>query len=81
MDISNKNNTLDAMKVINTYNHENLSKILFEYGDIKKSKKISEDLLGIGIRIEDDIVCTDDEPINLTEEAPKSIEDVEAICS
>ena len=33
------------------------------------------------IRIEDDIVCTDDEPINLTEEAPKSIEDVEAICS
>ena len=37
----NKNNTLDAMKVINSYNHENLSKILFEYGDIKNSKKIS----------------------------------------
>ena len=35
----NKNNTLDAMKVINSYNHENLSKILFEYGDIKNSKK------------------------------------------
>ena len=39
----NKNNTLDAMKVINSYNHENLSKILFEYGYIKNSKKISED--------------------------------------
>ena len=35
--------------------------------------KIPKDLLGIGIRIEDDIVCTDDEPINLTEEAPKSM--------
>ena len=41
----NKNNTLDAMKVINTYNHENLSKILFEYGDIKNSKKISEEII------------------------------------
>ena len=41
----NKNNTLDAMKVINTYNHENLSKILFEYGDIKNSKKISEKII------------------------------------
>ena len=41
----NKNNTLDAMKVINSYNHENLSKILFEYGDIKNSKKISEEII------------------------------------
>ena len=41
----NKNNTLDAMKVINNYNHENLSKILFEYGDIKNSKKISEEII------------------------------------
>ena len=41
----NKNNTLDAMKVINRYNHENLSKILFEYGDIKNSKKISEEII------------------------------------
>ena len=53
-----------------------------EIKDAKSIKhKIPKDLLGIGIRIEDDIVCTDDEPINLTEEAPKSIEDVEAICS
>ena len=41
----NKNNTLDAMKVINSYNHENLGKILFEYGDIKNSKKISEEII------------------------------------
>ena len=41
----NKNNTLDAMKVINSYNHENLSKILFEYGEIKNSKKISEEII------------------------------------
>ena len=41
----NKNNTLDAMKVINSYNHKNLSKILFEYGDIKNSKKISEEII------------------------------------
>ena len=41
----NKNNTLDAMKVINSYNHENLSKILFEYGDINNSKKISEEII------------------------------------
>ena len=41
----NKNNTLDAMKVINSYKHENLSKILFEYGDIKNSKKISEEII------------------------------------
>tara|TARA_B100001175_G_scaffold41814_1_gene31045 strand:- start:396 stop:1298 length:903 start_codon:yes stop_codon:yes gene_type:complete len=41
----NKNNTLDAIKVINSYNHENLSKILFEYGDIKNSKKISEEII------------------------------------
>ena len=41
----NKNNTLDAMKVINSYDHENLSKILFEYGDIKNSKKISEEII------------------------------------
>ena len=41
----NKNNTLNAMRVINSYSHENLSKILFEYGDIKNSKKISEEII------------------------------------
>ena len=41
----NKNNSLDAMEVINSYSHENLSKILCEYADIKNSKKISITLL------------------------------------
>ena len=41
----NKNNSLDAMEVINSYSHENLSKILFEYSDIKNSKKISEEII------------------------------------
>ena len=41
----NKNNSLDAMEVINSYSHENLSKILFEYADIKNSKKISEEII------------------------------------
>ena len=41
----NKNNSLDAMEVINCYSHENLSKILFEYADIKNSKKISEEII------------------------------------
>ena len=33
---------------------------------------------GIGIRIEDDILITDDGPVVLTEEIPKSIEDIES---
>ena len=41
----NKNNTLNAMRVINSYSHENLTKILFEYGEIKNSKKISEEII------------------------------------
>ena len=41
--------------------------------------EIPKDLLGIGIRIEDDIVCTNNGPINLTETAPKTIEEIEAV--
>ena len=77
------------LKLENTHNvdfyQEMINGLIIENEEIKDAKsikhKIPKDLLGIGIRIEDDIVCTDDEPINLTEEAPKSIEDVEAICS
>ena len=35
------------------------------------------DLLGIGVRIEDDIVCTKNGPLNLTADAPKTIEEIE----
>jgi len=39
--------------------------------------EIPKDLLGIGVRIEDDIVCTKNGPLNLTEDAPKTIEEIE----
>ena len=35
-------------------------------------------LIGIGIRIEDDVLITADGPCNLTERCPKSVRDVEA---
>ena len=41
--------------------------------------EIPKDLLGIGVRIEDDIVCTTNGPMNLTENAPKTIEEIEAV--
>tara|TARA_B100001939_G_scaffold1869_1_gene1747 strand:- start:250 stop:918 length:669 start_codon:yes stop_codon:yes gene_type:complete len=41
----NKKNDTCAMKVINGYSSEKLSKILFEYGDLKNSKKISEKII------------------------------------
>ena len=41
--------------------------------------EIPKDLLGIGVRIEDDIVCTNNGPLNLTDKAPKTIEEIEAI--
>jgi Xaa-Pro aminopeptidase len=42
-------------------------------------KTIPEEFRGIGIRIEDDILVTKSNPINLTEMIPKEIEDIEAI--
>ena len=39
-----------------------------------------EELRGIGIRIEDDVLVTDGDPDVLTGAAPKTIEDVEAAC-
>ena len=56
-----------------------------EQEEIKNAKtvkhEVPQNLLGIGVRIEDDIVCTNKEPINLTEGVPKSVEEVEAICT
>ena len=43
--------------------------------------KIPESLLGIGVRIEDNILCTEGDPINLTEALPRDIEEIENICS
>jgi Xaa-Pro aminopeptidase len=43
--------------------------------------EIPKELLGIGVRIEDDILCTTSSPINLTEKAPKSVDEIEALTS
>jgi Xaa-Pro aminopeptidase len=43
--------------------------------------EIPESLLGIGIRIEDNILCTEGKPLNLTEALPRNIEEIETICS
>jgi len=37
-----KNNSTDAFQVINNYPEENLSEILYEFGDLNNSKKISQ---------------------------------------
>ncbi len=39
-----------------------------------------EELRGIGVRIEDDIVITDDGYLNLTKATPKTVADIEAMC-
>ena len=55
-----------------------------EQEEVKNAKtvkhEVPESLLGIGVRIEDDIVCTEKDPINLTEGVPTSVEEVEEIC-
>ena len=43
--------------------------------------EIPKELLGIGVRIEDDILCTTNSPVNLTEKAPKSVDEIEALTS
>ncbi|MBB6459707.1 aminopeptidase P family protein [Flammeovirga kamogawensis] len=46
---------------------------------IPEGSECDEKWWGIGIRIEDDILITDAEPINLSARAPRSIEKIEAI--
>ncbi|MGI9608673.1 MAG: M24 family metallopeptidase, partial [Acidimicrobiia bacterium] len=43
--------------------------------------QVPDEFLGIGIRIEDDIVITDDGMTNLTEGAPVKIDAIEAVCA
>jgi Xaa-Pro aminopeptidase len=44
-------------------------------------ERVSPELRGIGVRIEDDVVVTDSEPLVLTESIPKSVDDVERACA
>jgi len=39
---------------------------------------VPEELRGIGVRIEDDILMTEDGPVNLSADIPRTVEDVEA---
>jgi Xaa-Pro aminopeptidase len=56
-----------------------------EKEEVEKAKKLShkipENLLGIGVRIEDDIVCTREKPINLTKGVPREVQEIEDLCS
>ncbi len=46
---------------------------------VQPDLQVDERWKGIGVRIEDDIVCTADEPDNLTAAIPKTIDELEAI--
>jgi Xaa-Pro aminopeptidase len=47
----------------------------------KITHQVPAEFLGIGIRIEDDVVLTDDGHENLTASVPKEIDEVEALCA
>lgn len=42
---------------------------------------VPEEFVGIGVRIEDDVVITGDGMINMTSSVPKEIDEVEALCA
>lgn len=42
-----------------------------------KCKNVPKEFRGLGIRIEDDILMTEDGPVVLTKSCPKTMEDVE----
>jgi Xaa-Pro aminopeptidase len=46
---------------------------------VQHDTDVPERWKGIGVRIEDDILCTTADPENLTAAIPKTIEDLEAI--
>lgn len=46
----------------------------------KDDETVPEEYRGIGVRIEDDVLVQYDGPINLTKDAPKTVEEIEAAC-
>lgn len=46
----------------------------------KVTHTVPQEFLGIGVRIEDDILITDDGHENMTEMVPREIDDIEALC-
>ncbi|GMN10541.1 16S rRNA (cytosine(1402)-N(4))-methyltransferase RsmH [Croceitalea sp. MTPC9] len=53
-----KNNSLSAHKVVNTYPEENLSKVLFEYGELRNANAIAKAI--VDARAEGSINTTDE---------------------
>jgi Xaa-Pro aminopeptidase len=47
----------------------------------KVTHKVPEEFLGIGIRIEDDILITPEGHENMTDSVPKEIDEIEALCA
>jgi hypothetical protein len=47
----------------------------------KITHRVPEELLGIGVRIEDDILVTTGGHENMSEMVPKELDDVEALCA
>ncbi len=65
----NKNNTLSAYEVVNKYSQENLTKVLFEYGELRNAKAIAS---AIGdSRVEKPIKTSDDLKLVLQRFLPK----------
>ena len=42
---------------------------------------VPEDFIGIGVRIEDDVVITAEGHVNMTNDVPREIADIEALCA
>ncbi len=47
----------------------------------KDNDKVPAEWRGIGVRIEDDILVTDGDPVNLTASIPKAVADIERACA
>jgi Xaa-Pro aminopeptidase len=47
----------------------------------KITHQVPPEFLGIGIRIEDDVLTTEDGYENLTASVPKTVEEIEALCA
>jgi Xaa-Pro aminopeptidase len=50
-------------------------------GAEKVKHEVPEEFLGIGVRIEDDLLITDEGHENMTQSVPKEIADIEALCA
>ncbi|WP_394975201.1 16S rRNA (cytosine(1402)-N(4))-methyltransferase RsmH [uncultured Croceitalea sp.] len=65
----NKNNTLSAYEVVNKYSQENLTKVLFEYGELRNAKAIASAI--VDSRVEKPIKTSDDLKLVLQRFLPK----------